>query len=219
MLTIIKNKTEFNEISYYNFNIIDGDTILNIHFAGNLDLYWNIYDKDSKNESNSFVITKENYFLYSLFEDLFVDIETLELFDNSDFELFYCENEEERQEVILRNKYFIERYKKSQEYKNLFHDGIIEWHSDDFPYDKASIVTIKKENDLFIITFQKSKEYERTSANTSAIRFRNARSGYAPFNVIFMKMYNKFIEYEPEYHQIHIEEFLYQEKLKKKYKN
>ena len=48
------------------------------------------------------------------------------------------------------------------------------------------------------------------------IRFRNSGSTYTPFNNVFMRMYNQFLEYEPDFHQIHIEEILYKEKVKKK---
>ena len=49
--------------------------------------------------------------------------------------------------------------------------------------------------------------------NSVSIRFRNSGSRYNPFNIIFMKMFNKLQEYNPEYHQIHIEELEYQKKL------
>ena len=39
---------------------------------------------------------------------------------------------------------------------------------------------------------------------------------YDEFNCVFMRMYNQFLEYEPDFHQIHIEEILYKEKVKKK---
>ena len=44
------------------------------------------------------------------------------------------------------------------------------------------------------------------------IRFRNSGSTYDPFNIIFMRMFNKLQEYIPEYHQIHIEEMNYSKK-------
>ena len=48
------------------------------------------------------------------------------------------------------------------------------------------------------------------------IRFRNSGSTYTPFNNVFMGMFNQLQEYEPDYHQIHIEEVLYRQKVKKK---
>jgi hypothetical protein len=50
---------------------------------------------------------------------------------------------------------------------------------------------------------------------TLTIRFRNSGSTYDPFNIVFMKMYQRLQEYNPDYHQIHIEETIYQKTLKK----
>ena len=57
-----------------------------------------------------------------------------------------------------------------------------------------------------------------TTLNPSApgsisIRFRNSGSLYDPFNMIFMRMFNKLQNYDPEYHQIHFEEINYAKKL------
>ena len=41
-----------------------------ITYNGNLDLYWSIHS-ENVNEDNEFLITKENYRLYELFEQLF----------------------------------------------------------------------------------------------------------------------------------------------------
>ena len=49
----------------------------------------------------------------------------------------------------------------------------------------------------------------------TVVRFRNSGSSYDPFNIPFMKFFNKLQEYDPEYHQIHIEEVILQKKLTK----
>ena len=40
------------------------------------------------------------------------------------------------------------------------------------------------------------------------VRLRNSGSRYDPFNILFMNMYYKLCVYEPDYHQVHMEELL-----------
>ena len=48
-----------------------------------------------------------------------------------------------------------------------------------------------------------------------SVRISNSGSRYGYFNIPFMNMYTKLCEYNPDYHQIHMEEYLYNEKVKK----
>ena len=62
----------------------------------------------------------------------------------------------------------------------------------------------------------KGYEEEYNLENTISIRFRNSGSRYAPFNIIFMKMYlnlQKIDDVNDYGHQMHIEEHL--NKIKK----
>ena len=82
--------------------------------------------------------------------------------------------------------------------------------------DIASRLVIEKENEKFKITFIKSKKDYEGLFRTYAVRFRNSGSRYKPFNASFMYMYNSLKEYNPEYQQIHMEEYLYNQKVLKK---
>ena len=75
------------------------------------------------------------------------------------------------------------------------------------------MLEIKYQEDKYIITFHQGKE--DFGFPTYAIRFRNSGSRYEPYNLAFMNMYNSLSEYDPNYHQIHIEEYLYNKKLQK----
>lgn len=100
--------------------------------------------------------------------------------------------------------------------KRLFKDNKIDWHSDDFEYDDASRFVVEKIDDIYKVTIHKSKD--NSIYTTYAIRFRNSGSGYSPFNITFMQMYQalKEYDYENEYHQVHIEEYMYESSLVKK---
>ena len=112
-----------------------------------------------------------------------------------------------------------EKEKKLAAYKLLFDGEKIEWHSDDDSYDRAEVLTIKKVNDNFLLEFTSPKiddfDFIYRTIGTTGIRFRNSGSTYDPYNVIFMRMFNKLQEYDPDYHQLHIEELTYRRTLKK----
>lgn len=207
-------KVFYEHTQTYIIMISDGKQIFQMSFAGNLDLYWNIYDLTDNyakdiNIIKKINITKENYVLYSLFERLFYDIKNCNVFDDS--LITFYESEEERQEAILRRKQMNENLKNWDSYKMLFHGGYIEWHCDDYCYEEGNIVRIKKKKEYYEVSIQKQK-LDMYNVGYS-IRFRNSGSTYAPFNMIFMEMYNKLQEYDPSYRQIHMEEYLYQKRL------
>lgn len=177
----------------------DGD--FSIAFAGNLDLYWTYHPNTPFLEApdeHTIRITKENYYLYTCFEELMKAIKNDTPNSNS---LFECD----------KNK--VPKYNSSKEI-GLLTNNTICWHSDDFVYDEASLVAIRQEDEQFNVTFKKSsnKEYFQTFS----VRFRNSGSRYDPFNIAFMNMYNKLREYD---YQMYFEEILYQqEKVLKKQK-
>ena len=140
-MKVVKEKTEFGT------NIIfdEENKFLKINYGGNLDLYWSIYHKDLNKEksSNEFIITKENYKLYELFEKLYDDIENINLYD--DDSLFNIEKEEQK-------KYRL--YNKSN-YNKLFDKDkkTITWYSDETSHKVANYLKIKKEDEMYRIDF------------------------------------------------------------------
>ena len=228
----------------YDFYLKDEDKILSIMFAGNLDLYWTLDIRNTKtNEeikeiwykeySETFTITKENYFIYSLFEDLYEDIKNARIHER---EIRKSIDEEESmldedlsidniddfdppiklmtdEEIQERNNEYKERYF----YKLLFDGEKVKWHSDEEPYNIANVVVIRKVDDAIVLEFQRpelkeGKTFAFNMPGRISIRFRNSGSTYDPFNIIFMRMFNKLQEYLPEYHQMHIEEINYSKK-------
>ena len=196
-----------NHHAYEEFYITTDDGTFIISYEGNLDLYWRYDYHDSIDEvpdTKTFKITKENYFLYSLFDELYHAIK-----EKKPYKTFPATVDEE-----LRNKK-LKYYGGYELYKN----GTIIWYSDDFAdFANASNFKIKKQKDYFLVTFTKSK-IELCNCwlfPTYSVRIRNSGSRFDPFNNTFMGMYQKLINYNDEFHQIHIEEYLYQEKTKKR---
>lgn len=216
MLNIYKEKTQWG----YKFTFDNGEEEFNIIYAGNLDLYWCINRKNfipvpDDLPFRDFLITKENHYIYSLFEKIYFNIENCNIFSITDYEYSLCENIEEKRKLENKLSMAASSYQKKEYYKNLFHDYIIEWHSDDdMNYDDSSFIAIEKNEDSFLITFNRSKEVDNYL--TYEVRFRNSGSYYGSFNQLFMDMYKELITYNPEYHQINFEEYAYQKKIKNK---
>ena len=188
----------------YDFELIDGDKILKILFAGNLDLYMILGNNEiipfEKNVSLYFDITKEDYEIYSIFDSLYNDIVAGKPFG----------------EDCLSSDY---DYKKRDAYKKLVDSNFdINWISDDGPHELEDMLRISKlDGDRYRLTFiRNDKPMDCGFKNHMgiSIRFRNSGSLYDPFNCVFMIMYHKLQEIDPEYHQMHIEEIEYLKKKK-----
>lgn len=230
-MKVTKEKSEFG----LNVFLEEEGKRLGFTFGGNGDLYWAIHSpKDDKNEENNyeyFIITKENYAIYSLFEQLFYDIENINIFDEEDIP-FYIESEEEKQEYLKRMKQENDELKTSyrlfnrSNYNELFNNNTITWYSDETAHEVANILKVKKDEDIFKIEFyiqpyMKGHDKDFHSLGHIPIRFRNSGSSYDPFNIIFMKMYNSMKEIDDVNdigHQIHIEEYIYNKGKVKKLK-
>ena len=58
-----------------------------------------------------------------------------------------------------------------------------------------------------------SPDLKIKNINNISIRFRNSGSKYKPFNICFMRLFNNLQNYDPDYHQITIEEYNYKRKI------
>lgn len=226
-MKVIKQENEFGLIISFK----ELDKQFDVSFSGNGDLYWTIYS-ENVNDDNNFIITKENYEVYRLFEELFDDIENIKIFDDEEYITFYLKTEEEKQEYIKNQKDEIE-YEKNKyrlfnlsNYNELFdkENNTITWYSDETNHEVANILKIRKESKSFELEFYIQpyiEGYDRdfNSLYHIPIRFRNSGSSYDPFNIVFMRMYEKMkqvYDINDYGHQIHIKEYLYnQNKIKK----
>lgn len=223
-MRIIKTETEFGPHIFLEEN----DKRLCIMFCGNLDLYWAL---DSKNveKDNKFVITKENYIIYQQFEMLFNDIKSLDIHGEYKFP-FYIKTRKEKKiyygDMYEEIKEKEELYKKRNfgNYNSLYNakEKTITWYSDETHQSVANYLKIIKQRNSFEVVFGFQPYidgYDRDfhTRKSISVRFRNSGSRYNSFNVVFMRMYKRMQEVadiEKEYHQIDIEEYIYQKKRK-----
>lgn len=215
--------------SGYDYEFIKDNKILRILFGGNLDLYWSLetnyefssYEEMTKELYDTFTITKENYQIYELFKTLIDDIKSSKVY-TPQTEIRITEDEEvetlppsykQIKEVEKRN----EELKEEAGYQRILKDDAIIWHSDEEPYDISDVLRITEQDEQIILEFFRpeltGEKFSIRRPGTISIRFRNSGSFYLPFNIVFMRMYNKLQEYDPEldeeYHQIHIEEYIH----------
>lgn len=211
-MKVVKQESEFGMDIFFK----EENKYFAITYGGNLDLYWIIYSEDV-NKDNNFVITKENYEVYRLFEQLFDDID--------DINIYKYQNQQFSGNFKKAQK---EKYRKSNtsNYNVLYNEKekLITWYSDETAFCVANVLKIKKEYEIFKLEFfiqPYIDGYDRdfNSLHHIPIRFRNSGSFYNPFNVVFMRMYSNMKEIDDvnDYgHQIHMEEYLYsQSKIKK----
>ena len=201
------------EIVKYNTDNFDGvgrkillkekDKILNISFAGNLDLYFEFISR----KDEEFEITKENYYIYEFIDNLYKNIKNNNIFEVDSFDLKEARTIEDLEYIKEEKKEMNEYTKLTSHYDELFHDGVITWKSDDNDgyINNAGTVSINKKEDKFVLSF---------TDRVTSVRFRNSRSYYDPYNILFMDMFNDLMKYDKNDKQIHIEEYLYTEKEK-----
>ena len=140
---------------------------LKIMFGGTLDLYMQLMSpnlKENELGSDTFEITKENYQIYSLFNELYRDIEMCNVYNVDELDLMFCETEEEIQKLYESKNKINEHEKNSERYKNIFDGQSIIWYSDEYIHEKTDILKITKEEDKYILEFKEQALIKDTCA-------------------------------------------------------
>ena len=187
-----QNKTATEE-QLFDYTITDEGKKLEIKVNQSGDLYW-LMDDTEPSDYAVFTITKENEVLYSLFTRLYLQI------------MRYQEvgpNEETKQ--------------MSMTHALLTQHGNIAWYSDKDQMDETDIMTMSNVGDAFELEFvHQTKDFPLYyKPGMFDICFSASNSRYYPFNQAFMGMYRDLQQYDPEYHQVHIDEIEFQKKKSK----
>ena len=175
----------------------EGDFVFN--YCGNLDLYFSYFGEDyRKKDEHSFIIDKNNYFLYRCFADLYDAVESERPFKGHSDDNTY--------NYVYEQKYLPFRLLKK--------DGI-KWHSDDGRYEEAAILHIERLDEAYKITIKEGKISD-IAARTASVRFRGNGSRYYPYNNTFMDLYNKICNHNFEYEQITLDEYMERVKIRQR---
>ena len=230
-LTIKKWVDETSRCGVGGVILTRGSKSLDISFQGNLDLYFSL---TNFGDDATFIIGKDNYQVYELFDTLYNDVINGNVFEpmsekDIDYLIEECEWFETDYHEALKKKlkYEEERrdeFKEEAKYLGLVKDNKIKWCSDDYSLDIAPFVVIEKLDNIFKLTFGKPKVERELDYLESfglcrndilSIRFRNSGTYYSSFNMCFMKLYNALMELDYENHQIHLEEYLIDKEIDK----
>lgn len=217
MQEIIRKETPFGPT----FTIITETGSFAIYYGEDLNLYWKYYCRGNIQTTppEKIIITRENYFLFALFDELYNDIKNTNLFvlDSSDFlyssYITYAEFKREKERIRKQNQRVVDKYFFNL--NKLFKNGAIEWHSDESTYEDGSILTIKPCEEGYEVSFEKSKKTE-DSFVTYAVIINNSGSRYEYYNIPFMRMYQELIQGYLNNPQISIDEYMNQKRLEKK---
>ncbi len=204
-IQILKNKD--NE--YWNINLMNENDTLGIFYGGNLDIYWMLISKKNTN----FIIDKENYELFQIFDRLYRRIKNCQIFEMSEDERINGRIDETPEQIKQELDELNEWHSQKEPYKKLYNKqtGIIEWFSDDYAEEEANSVKIIPHEDKYEIEFVRRGDNFKYM---TSIRFRNSGSRYDYFNFIFCKHYNELCEVDDKAHQISLDEIAYRMKVK-----
>lgn len=202
-------KREVNNIfpEQYIYRLIEGNNELKIVFGGNLDLYISLLSRGEKEihegDSEEFLITKEYYAIYNLFEELHTKITTGRVFENDSkiFDLTHNFDEDKNIRLAIEKGLINEKDE-------------IEWYCDDYPIKEGDSLKIIKEEEQFRLVFKRNSIKGKTKHDEYYVRICNSGSRYLPFNCCFMDLYNKLQTVDPDNYQMHIEEYIYRKRKK-----
>ncbi len=194
---IIFTRTYCPDTQTYDLEFDKDNKKLRFIFGGNGDLCISLF---SDGEDNSFEITKENNEVYKLFDKMFNSIASCQIIEDSQFdiEIGFKHADDTNKDI-----------KKSSIYKELFFDNSINYHSDNYIYEEATILKIVPKEDKYILDFI-SKEKDIMPC----IEVTNSGSRYGLLHMPLMYLYSDLCKVDPGYHQIDIEEYAYVKKMK-----
>ena len=185
----IKRHKHFRE-DIYNYDLIKDDKTLSILFGGNFDLYFLLKDNNKKigleSTEINFEITKENGEIFDLFDSLYNDVMSGKILEDDKLD-----DPCNIRSILIDD------------------NNNINWLSDDAPDEIANKFKMSKlDDDTYNLIFV-SNDNMSVMNNSISIRFSNSGSSYEPYNIIFMRLYNKLQKIDPCYHQITIDEYQY----------
>lgn len=193
-MTISKEKDAMGNNEYV---LSQNNLAFKMYYGGNLDLYWEIRNKDVNGDNFEtyeekpleFIISPDHSEVYSTFSHLI---------DNVISTAKYVCDEEEKEEKELMSKLdelvsFEDEEEKEEELKAhelMVRNSVVVWHSDDDEIDRANFVTLTRINGNILLTFRKGI-VEEDIPGVIPIRFRTSGSRYAPFNKFFMQHFQE----------------------------
>ena len=182
-----------NNLNFEVYSIRNDTGSFKIFYFYAMDLCFTCDSTNNDSDTYSVVISPNDKYIYTLIDEVYDSVSNNQPFKHLKYDF-------EAKNLVFPDK--------SDYSKKLFKEGIIEWHSDDYAYSVGSILFIKKDDDKYIITFQKSKAYsEGVYPYTEYTVTISNNSRYSPYNITFMNMFNKLREYDFLINQVNINSY------------
>lgn len=218
--------------NYYGIDLKrEDEKVLSIIFGRNLDLYFIL---KNYNDNTSFLIGKDNYQIYALFDELYKRLISADVYgklidDEINHIIFLSKiNGEDYHQKLAeeeeRRKKYQKDLKKRSIYQKLVNNGEIIWKSDEYFEEITPFMKIKKLQNAYLLEFNRPLVPDKYKMEIDlqlmdpfsiSIRFRNSGSRYEPFNMLFMELYHNLCELDFDLDQIHIAEYLIAEQISK----
>ena len=109
----------------------------------------------------------------------------------------------------------VSQFDVSDDYTQINYNDEIEWYCDNYPMGVGDSLKIIKEEDQYRLVFERHDDKVGEDSNDLSIRICNSGSRYLPFNSCFMNLYHNLQKIDPENYQMHLEEYIYKQKVKK----
>lgn len=154
---------------------------LKIFYWGNGDLYFDIYGEYTE--------IAEGYTTY--FENLLQSIREAEVYISSEDQMELIDDLYEFHELVEHYKKRNEELKGCYPHTELVKDEMIEFYSDSIYNERANRMTMKEIEGKIRIDFFDNPEDD---IEGFGIRICNSGSKYMPFNICFMRFFNKLHE-------------------------
>ena len=187
-----KSKTDDN---LFNYELKEGKRTLRILLNREGNLYW-LMDDEEQIDYTNFTITKENESVYAIFERLYSQIMA---YDHKKAKAHYSLADEEE-------------FNNSISRLMITNNNRVNWVSDEDEYSKGDILTIVKtpEDEIILEFFHQVTDLPLIyKPGMFDIGIKRKDSRLDPFNKLFFEMYLELQQYNPELHQIHIDEINY----------
>lgn len=186
-MEITRQESEAGE-NLFDYTITDEGKQLHIQMNKEGNLYW-LMDDPEPADYASFTITKENEYLYSLFYRLYLQV------------MKYQKPTKKPVQTTIAGYM-------------LTGDGSITWHSDCDNYDECDTLKMSQVDEEFVLEFvHQTKDFPLYyKPGMFDICFAGKNSRYQPYNRFFINMFEKLQDYDPNYHQVHLEELAYKKK-------
>lgn len=166
---------------------------LKIFYGGNGDLYFDIFGnfEECENGYTTYFELDKNDEVYPHFKELIEIIKEAKVFIPSETQIELIDDPFEFHELVEHYKMRNKELKGCHPHTELVKDDIIEVYSDSIYNEKANRITMKEiDGKIRFDFFDNPEDY----IDGFGIEISNSGSKYMPFNICFMRFFNKLHE-------------------------